>query len=58
MGFGSGGAFADGTDFEPLRANSGAQIYAVPAAIDPQRYDEVHVWCRQFSVPLGVARIE
>ncbi len=58
IGFGTGGSFADRTDFEPLHANSGAQVYKVPVGVDPSQYDEVYVWCRQFSVPLGVAKID
>ena len=58
VGFGTGGKFTDPTDFEPLRANSGAQVYKVPAGIDPAAYDEVYIWCRRYSVPLGVAKIE
>jgi hypothetical protein len=58
VGFGSAGSFAEGTDFEALRADSGAQVYRVPAGIGPEQYDEVYIWCRQFSVPLGVARLE
>lgn len=57
VGFGASGAFAADTDFEILRANSGAQVYMVPAGIDPAAYDEVYIWCRKFSVPLGVAQI-
>lgn len=57
VGFGSGGSFAAGTDFEPLRANSGAQVYEVPESIDPAAYDEVYIWCRKYSVPLGVAKL-
>lgn len=58
VGLGSGGAFAEGTDFEPLRADEGTQVYTVPAGIDPAAFDEVYIWCRQFAVPLGVATIE
>ena len=57
VGFGSGESFADGTDFEQLRANSGAQVYQVPDAIDPAAHDAVYIWCRRYSVPLGVAEI-
>lgn len=57
VGFGSGGSFAAATDFDPLRANSGAQVYVVPAGIDPAAFDEVYIWCRKYSVPLGVAKI-
>ena len=58
VGFGKNGKFVDPTDFEPLRVNSGAQVYKVPANINPEEFDEVYIWCRKFSVPLGVASIE
>ncbi|HSF94884.1 MAG TPA: DM13 domain-containing protein [Thermohalobaculum sp.] len=57
VGFGKGGKFADGTDFEVLRQNKGAQTYAVPAGIDAASFDEVYIWCRKYSVPLGVAKV-
>ena len=57
VGFGRNGKFVDPTDFEPLRSNAGAQVYKVPAGIDPSAFDEVYIWCRKFSVPLGVAKI-
>ncbi|MEM7507446.1 MAG: DM13 domain-containing protein [Pseudomonadota bacterium] len=55
VGFGNGGKFVDPTDFEELRANSGEQVYKVPAEIDPESFDTVVIWCRKFSVPLGHA---
>ena len=58
VGFGKNGKFVDPTDFEPLRNNAGAQIYKVPTDINPEDFDEVYIWCRKFSVPLGVASIE
>jgi hypothetical protein len=58
VGFGKNGKFVDPTDFEPLRNNAGAQVYKVPANINPEDFDEVYIWCRKFSVPLGVASIE
>ncbi len=57
VGFGKDGKFVDPTDFEPLRANKGAQVYKVPASIDPKDFNQVFIWCRKFSVPLGVADI-
>ena len=57
VGFGSSGKFADATDFEPLHSLTGAQVYKVPADIDPTLYTEVYIWCRQYSVPLGVAQL-
>ena len=58
VGFGNDGKFVDPTDFEPLRSNTGAQVYKVPANINPEDFSEVYIWCRKFSVPLGVASIE
>lgn len=55
IAFGSDGTFAPDTDFEPLKSNSGAQEYVVPAGIDPAQFNEVHLWCRKFSVGLAVA---
>ena len=57
VGFGAAGKFVDATDFEPLRSLTGAQVYKVPADIDPTPYTEVYIWCRQYSVPLGVAQL-
>ncbi|MEM8790739.1 MAG: DM13 domain-containing protein [Pseudomonadota bacterium] len=57
VGFGNDGSFVDPTDFEPLRENAGAQVYKVPANIDPTQFNEVYIWCRKFSVPLGVAAL-
>lgn len=57
VGFGKDGKFVDPTDFEVLRVNAGAQVYKVPADINPEDFNEVYIWCRKFSVPLGVAAI-
>lgn len=58
VGFGHDGEFAEGTDFELLRSNSGAQIYKAPASLDASDYDTVMLWCRQYSVPLAAAPLE
>ena len=57
VGFGKSGSFAPATDFYRLRSNTGAQVYKVPADVDPAAYDEVYIWCRRYAVPLGVAQI-
>ena len=57
VGFGKDGKFVDPTDFEPLRKNAGAQVYKVPATINPEDFNQVYIWCRKFSVPLGSANI-
>ena len=46
------------TQFSVLKSNSGEQIYDIPAALDPADYNEVWVWCEQYSVPLGVATLQ
>ena len=57
VGFGTSGSFVPATDFHRLRSNTGAQVYKVPADIDAAAYDEVYIWCRRYSVPLGVAKL-
>ena len=41
----------------PLKSNTGASSYAIPAGIDPAEYNEVWIWCERFNVPLGVATL-
>jgi hypothetical protein len=57
VGFGTSGSFARATDFYRLRSNTGAQVYKVPVDIDAAAYDEVYIWFRRYSVPLGVAKL-
>jgi len=40
-----------------LKSNSGASSYKLPAGINPDDYNEVWIWCEQFNVPLGVAKL-
>ena len=51
----------DGYDPEtlmgPLKSNTGASSYEIPAGINPDDYNEVWIWCERFNVPLGVAKI-
>lgn len=49
--------YAPATLMGPLKSNSGASSYTVPASFDPATFNEVWIWCEQFNVPLGVARI-
>ncbi|MEX0286160.1 MAG: DM13 domain-containing protein [Paracoccaceae bacterium] len=58
VGFGNGGKFVDGTDFEVLKSNSGEQVYKVPAGINASQFSDVFIWCRKFAVPLGVAALK
>lgn len=58
LGFGNDGQYDTATTFSPLNANTGEQDYDLPASIDPTGYNEVYVWCEEFSVPLGVAKLQ
>lgn len=40
-----------------LKGNIGNQNYAVPAAIDLEKYQSAMIWCQRFSVGFGVAPI-
>ncbi|MEO0500197.1 MAG: DM13 domain-containing protein [Pseudomonadota bacterium] len=59
LGFGSGGAYADGTNFEFLEKEdyTGAQEYKLPDDLDPTKFDQFVIWCKEFSVLLGTADI-
>jgi hypothetical protein len=56
LGFGRNGYDKD-SKFSALRANSGRQVYDLPASIDPSSYNELWVWCERYAVPLGVAKL-
>ena len=57
LGFGKDG-YDKTSQFSHLQANSGKQVYKIPASIDPAQYNEVWVWCERYAVPLGVARLK
>lgn len=57
LGFGKNG-YVKASQFSVLKSNDGEQTYDIPAALDPADYNEVWVWCEQYSVPLGVANLE
>ena len=55
VAFGKDGEYDAATQIEPLQSDSGAQRYIVPASIDVLQFNEVHIWCEQFSVGLAIA---
>lgn len=57
LGFGKNG-YDKSSQFSVLKANKGEQSYEIPASVDPESYNEVWVWCEQYSVPLGVAKLK
>jgi len=57
IGFGNNGRFTKGTNISLLKSNKGSQSFIVPANIDVSNFTEVYVYCVQYSVPLGVAKL-
>jgi hypothetical protein len=57
VGLGRGG-YDKSAKLSALRKNRGEQSYDLPASLDPARYDEVWVWCEQYAVPLGFAKLK
>lgn len=41
----------------PLRSFKGTQNYPVPAAIDPEAFHTVSIWCESFGVYIGSAAL-
>ncbi len=58
VGFGKNGKYDSKSHLELLRSNKGRQVYAVPASLDIDGYNEIYIWCKRFGVPLGVAKIK
>jgi hypothetical protein len=57
VGFGKNGTYADVSDIGELTSKAGIQVYIVPPSVNVDDFNEVYIWCRQFSVPLGVAAL-
>ncbi len=57
VGFGKDGIFADGANLGELKQITGTQSYIVPAGIDISDFNELYIWCLEFAVPLGVAKL-
>lgn len=57
LGFGNNG-YDQSTTFSALKSNKGAQTYVVPTSVDLADYNEIYVWCEQYNVPLGKARLQ
>ena len=58
VGFGAGGTYDRASQLAHLKSIMGEQTYEIPASLDISRYDEVYIWCEQYSVPLGVAKLK
>ena len=58
VGFGVDGKYVDASDLGVLTSKDGLQVYVVPASVNVDDFNEVYIWCRKFSVPLGVAALK
>ena len=58
VGFGRSGKYDTATTISPLRNHSGAQDYPLPAGFQLGSLNEAYIWCEQFSVSLGVAKLQ
>ncbi len=57
VGFGVDGAYKDASDLGELINKDGIQVYLVPSSVNVDDFNEIYIWCRKFSVPLGVASL-
>ena len=56
IGFGSGEQYAKGSKIhDELTVKAGAASFEVPEGIDVTNYDELYIYCEQFTVILAVA---
>lgn len=56
IGFGNGESYAKGSKIhDKLTIKKGAASFEVPAGIDTDKYDELYIYCEQFTVILAVA---
>ena len=58
VALGKDGEYDPATQIELLKSDSGAQTYIVPASVDITQFNEVHIWCEQFSVGLAIAPLK
>jgi hypothetical protein len=57
VGFGKDGTFVTPSNLGKLQNLNGAQSYIVPASLNIDDYNELYIWCLEFAVPLGVAKL-
>lgn len=59
IGFGSSETYAKGSKIHnKLTVKKGEATFEVPASIDTSKYDELYIYCEQFSVILAVAPLK
>lgn len=58
LGFGNNGKYDSASEIAILKSHNGSQIYRIAGPVDVSKYNEFYIWCRKFSVPLGVAKLK
>ncbi|MGB5870496.1 MAG: DM13 domain-containing protein [Albidovulum sp.] len=57
VGLGKDGKYVTAADLGDLNQNTGLQVFVVPAGVNVDDFNEVYIWCDEFSVSLGVAAL-
>lgn len=57
VGFGKDGVYVAASDLGTLEENTGLQVFVVPEGVDVADFNEVYIWCDDFTVSLGVASL-
>lgn len=57
VGFGKDGEYVAVSDLGTLEENTGLQVFVVPASVNVDDFNEVYIWCDDFTVSLGVASL-
>ena len=57
LGNKASGGYQPGTILGKLSSLNGEQVYALKPGLDIGDYDQIYIWCEQFSVPLGHANL-
>ncbi|MEJ6390091.1 DM13 domain-containing protein [Gymnodinialimonas ulvae] len=57
VGFGIDGEYVAASDLGELTSINGLQAFIVPDGLDLAEFNEIYIWCDEFSVPLGVAAL-
>lgn len=57
VGFGINGEYVAASDLGELTSINGLQAFIVPEGLDLADFNEIYIWCDEFSVPLGVAAL-
>ena len=58
VGLGKNGQYDPKAVLGKLVSNNGQSAYLIPASVNVNNFDEVYIWCDQFSVSLGSAKIK